>query len=556
MADAMAEPPGTSSRQRWTLALVCAAVFMLLLDITVVSVALPSIQRDLRANLSDLEWVSAAYSLVLAVLLLPAATLGDRLGRRRLFLVGMVVFTAGSLACALATTALALELFRALQGVGGAVLFATATPLLRAEFSGAALARALGAFGATLGGASAIGPLVGGVLTDTLGWRFIFFVNLPIGVAAFAGGVARLRESRNPAGGRADWVGTVLITGALTALMFALIRGNAMGWGSPAIVALFATAAVAFTGFVIYELRIAAPMADLRLFRRRSFAATGFVAFAISATVIGMITYLSLYMQNTLGYSPVQGGLRFLPLFLASFAVALLTGRLIGKVAMRVLLGVAMAAAAAGLASMAHLTATSTWLVLVPGFILTGIGLGISSTGLASAALAAVEPARAGMAAGLTNTLRQVGTATGVAVLGALYASRVTTATQQALVGLPAPPGVGHRLAEAVASGAGIRVAALVPPAARAAVIHAARAGTAGGLNDVLLAAAAFAAVGAIAGFAFGPDPARRPPPSPVPVPDPVPAQAPAAPPAPPGARAAPPARAQYQAQRPADPVP
>ena len=252
--------------------------------------------------------------------------------------------------------------------------------------------------------------------------------------------MARLRESRNPAGGRADWVGTALITVALTALMFALIRGNAMGWASPAIVALFATAAVAFAGFVIYELRIAAaPMADLRLFRRRSFAATGFVAFAISATVIGMISYLSLYVQNTLGYSPVQGGLRFLPLFVASFTVALLTGRLIGKVPMRVLLGGAMAAAAAGLASMAHLTATSTWLVLVPGFILAGIGLGITSTGLSSAALSAVEPARAGMAAGLTNTLRQVGTATGVAVLGALYGSRVTTATLHSLAGLPGP---------------------------------------------------------------------------------------------------------------------
>ena len=437
----MAEVLGTSSRQRWTLVLVCTAVFMLLLDITVVSVALPSIQRDLHASLPDLQWVSAAYALVLAVLLLPAATMGDRLGRRRLFLAGVVIFTVGSLACALAPTALALQLFRALQGVGGAVLFATATPLLRAEFSGAALARALGAFGATLGGATAIGPLAGGLLTDTLGWRSIFFINLPIGAAAFAGGVARLRESRDPAGGRADWVGTALITGALTALMFALIRGNELGWGSPVIVVLFTIAAVAFAGFVIYELRIAAaPMADLRLFARRSFAATGFVAFAISATVIGMIIYLSLYVQNTLGYSPVQAGLRFLPLSLVSFAVALLTGRLIGKVAMRVLLGVAMVSAAAGLVSMAHLTATSTWLVLLPGLILAGIGLGITSTGLASAALSAVEPAHAGMAAGLVNTLRQVGTATGVAVLGALYASRVTIATLHSVAGLPAPP--------------------------------------------------------------------------------------------------------------------
>ena len=503
----MTQVPSTSSRQRWTLALVCAATFMLLLDVTVVSVALASIQRDLKASLSDLQWVIDAYSLALAVLLLPAATLGDRLGRRRLFLAGLAIFTVGSLACALAPSAVALEAFRAFQGIGGAVLFATGTPLLRAEFSGQALARALGLFGATIGGATAVGPVVGGALTDTFGWRSIFYVNLPIGVAAFALGATRLGESRHPAGGRSDWPGTGLITVALTALVFALIRGNALGWASAAIVSLFVVGAATVAGFVAYELRVAiAPMANLRLFARRSFAATGFVAFAISTTVIGVISYLSLYVQNTLGYSPVQAGLRFLPLSLVSFAVAPLTGRLIGRVQMRMLLGIAMVAAAAGLAVMARLTAGSTWLVLLPGFVLGGIGLGVTSTGLSSAALAAVEPAHAGMGAGMVNTLRQVGTATGVAVLGALYSSRVAAATLHALAGLPAPPGAASRVAASVASGAGTRVAARVPPVARAAVSHAARAGTTGGLNDVLIAAAALAAVGAIAGFAFGPD--------------------------------------------------
>src|SRR5215469_13978919 len=279
----------TASRQRWTLVLVCAATFMLLLDVTVVGVALASIQRDLKASLPDLQWVIDAYTLALAVLLLPTATLGDRLGRRRLFLAGLVMFTAGSLACALAPTALALEAFRAFQGAGGAMLFATGTPLLRAEFSGAGLARALGAFGATIGGATAIGPLVGGALTDAFGWRSIFFVNLPIGAAAFAAGAWRLRESRDRRGGRGDWLGTALITAGLTALMFALIRGNTLGWASPAIVALLCAAAVALAGFVAFELRATTPMADLRLFTQRRFATTGFVAFAISATVIGVI---------------------------------------------------------------------------------------------------------------------------------------------------------------------------------------------------------------------------------------------------------------------------
>jgi EmrB/QacA subfamily drug resistance transporter len=392
---------------------------MLLLDVTVVSVALPSIQRDLHVSLGGLQWVIDAYTLVLAVLLLPAATLGDRLGRRRLFLAGLVVFTAGSLACALAPSALSLELLRAVQGGGGSVLFATGTPLLSATFRGRALARALGTYGAVIGGAIALGPLAGGALTDALGWRSIFFINIPIGIAALVLGAARLGESSDPSGGRADLAGTVTISASLTALVFALIRGNAEGWTSPVILTLFAVAAAGLASFIAVEYRAGAPMVDLHLFARPAFATAGFLAFTISASVIGAITYLSLYLQNTLGNSPIGAGLRFLPLSVVSFVVAPLTGRLIGQVPMRVLLGVAMAAGAGGMAAMARLNAGSAWTVLLPGLILAGIGLGITSTALNSAALSAVEPARAGVAAGTVNTLRQVGTATGVA-LGAI----------------------------------------------------------------------------------------------------------------------------------------
>jgi EmrB/QacA subfamily drug resistance transporter len=496
-------PVPASSRQRWTLGLVSTATFMLLLDITVVSVALPPMQRELHASLSDLQWVIDAYTLALAVLLLPAATLGDRLGRRRLFLAGLAAFTAGSLACALAPTSLALVLFRAFQGCGGAVLFATGTPLLRAEFSGRSLARALGVFGATIGGATAAGPLVGGALTEALGWRSIFLVNIPIGLAALALGFVKLGESRDSRGGRTDWAGATAITVSLAALVFALIRGSAAGWTSPVILALFAVAVTGLAAFIVVENRTGQPMVDLGLFARPSFAAIGVVAFTISASVIAVITYLSLYVQNTLGFSPIAGGLRFLPLSLVAFAVAPVTGRLIGRIPMRALLGGAMIAAAGGLAVMARLDAGSAWTVLLPGLVLAGVGLGVTSTAISSAALSEVEPGRAGMAVGTVNTLRQVGTATGVAVLGALFSARVTAATLHDLTSLSVVPGPARLLASAVGSGAGTRVAGALPPGSRAAVAHAAQAGTASGLNDVLLTAAGIAALGAVAAFAF-----------------------------------------------------
>jgi EmrB/QacA subfamily drug resistance transporter len=509
-------------------------------DTTMVSVAFPDIQRDFdETGFAGISWVLTVYGIVFAAFVVAAGRIAELLGRKRLYEWGLLLFTLASGLCAAAPSVELLVVARGLQALGAAVVVPASLALVLETFPESDRGRGLALWSGTAALAAGLGLSLGGLLVEIDDWRLIFLIDLPTGALALLASERLLVESRAP-GRRAapDLVGALLLAAAAAGLTLGIVQGEEWGWASPAIVALLMAAAVAFAAFVIFELRIAAaPMADLRLFARRSFAATGFVAFAISATVTGMIIYLSLYVQNSLGYSPVGAGLRFLPLSLVSFAVALLTGRLIGRVGMRVLLGVAMVAAAAGLASMAHLTATSTWLVLLPGLILAGIGLGITSTGLASAALAAVEPAHAGMAAGLVNTLRQVGTATGVAVLGALYASRVTTATLNALAGLPAPPGAARRLAAAVASGAGTRAAGVVPPAARAAVTHAARAGTASGLNDVLLAAAAFAAAGAIAGFVYGPDPAKQPTSGPAP-----------------GELSALPASAEHRGQRPARP--
>ena len=258
-------------RKWWTLVAVCTATFMLLLDITVVNVALPAIERDLNADLADLQWVVDAYALTLAALLLTGGSLADRIGRRRVFLIGLVVFTIASVLCGLATSPLTLNLARALQGVGGAFMFATSLALIASTYSGRDRGTALGLWGATTGAAVAVGPLVGGVLTEGIGWEAIFFVNVPIGIAAVALTLARVEESSNPQAGRLDWAGTVLFSGALFLLIFGLIRGNPEGWSSAPIVASLGGAAVLLLAFVLVERRIEHPMLELGLFRVPAF---------------------------------------------------------------------------------------------------------------------------------------------------------------------------------------------------------------------------------------------------------------------------------------------
>jgi EmrB/QacA subfamily drug resistance transporter len=415
----MTRPP--DDRRWWTLGAVCVATFMLLLDITIVNVALPDIARDLRSSFTDLQWVIDAYALSLAALLLTAGSLADLLGRRLVFAAGLGVFTAASLLCALASSPLFLELARAVQGIGAAAMFATSLALLAATFQGRERGTAFGAWGATTGAAVAVGPLIGGLLTESVGWQSIFLINVPIGIGAIAVALTRVAESSDPDAAGVDWAGLVTFSAGLFLLIFALVRGNAEGWGSPLIVSFLVGAVVLLCAFVVVERRRARPMFDLALLRKPAFAGASIAAFALSASLFSMFLYMTLYIQNALGYSPLQAGLRFLPVTLLSFFVAPIAGKLSARFPVRIMIGGGLGLVGIGLALMARLDADSAWTVLLPGFIFAGIGTGLINPPLASTAVGVVPPARAGMGSGINSTFRQIGIATGIAGLGALF---------------------------------------------------------------------------------------------------------------------------------------
>ena len=336
-------------RKWWTLIAVCVATFMLLLDITVVNVALPDIQKDLDASLSSLQWVVDAYSLTLAAFLLTAGSFADRIGRRRIFSIGFAVFTFASFLCGISGDATLLNLARGLQGVGGAAMFATSLALIAQEFQGRERGTAIGAWGATIGGAVAIGPLVGGALTEGLGWEWIFFVNVPIGIGAIVLTTTKLANLKAPDPEPIDWPGLATFSLGLFALIFGLIRGNPEGWSSPQIVGSLAAAAVLLVAFFVVEHRQDHAMLDLSLFRKPAFVGVSAVAFGLSAGMFSMFLYITLYIQDVLGYSPLEAGVRFLPLTLLSFFVAPIAGKLSARIPVRVLLGLGLALVGGGL---------------------------------------------------------------------------------------------------------------------------------------------------------------------------------------------------------------
>jgi EmrB/QacA subfamily drug resistance transporter len=412
-------------RKWWTLVAVCVATFMLLLDITIVNVALPAIERALHASFSDLQWVVDAYALALATFVLTAGSLADLYGRKRLFITGIILFTIASVACGLANDALFLIIARGVQGIGGAMMFATALALLSQEFHGKERGTAFGVWGATIGAAVAIGPLAGGMLTSWLSWRWIFLVNIPIGVGAVALAAREVHESSDPEHSRLDPLGLVTLIGGLLCLILALIEGNDRGWTSALILGLAAGAVVLLVAFVASQARGETTMVDLSLFKRPAFVGAQTTAFAISSSMFAMFLYLTLYLQNILGLSPLKTGLVFLPLSVVSFFAAPASGRLSTRVPIRYLLGIGLALNAVAMWSMSRVSATSHWTVLLPGFIVGGIGIGLVNAPLASTAVSTVRQERAGMASGINNTFRQLGIATGIAALGAIFASKV-----------------------------------------------------------------------------------------------------------------------------------
>ena len=425
-------------RKWWTLIAVSVATFMLLLDITVVNVSLPSIRADLGASFTDLQWVVDAYALTLAALVLTAGSLADRLGRRRVFAVGLGIFSTASLLCALAPDPAFLNIARALQGIGGAAMFAVSLALIAQEFpAGRERGTAMGIYGSSIGVAVAIGPLVGGALTDSLGWESVFYLNVPIGIAAIAVTYWKLRESRDPHATRVDWGGVATFSGALLLLVLALVRGNDEGWGSTLIVALFTGAAVLMAGFVAIERRAAEPMLPLGLFKLPSFTGVQIAAFALSGSAFALFLYLTLYLQNYLGYSPFEAGLRYLPITIASFIAAPVAGVLLSRVPARLLLSGGLAAAGVGLLLQSGVHANSEWTTLLGGFMVLGVAAGMLNPVIADVAVSVVPKERSGMAAGINDTFRQVGVAVGIAVWGAVFVGRGADKVAELTAGTP-----------------------------------------------------------------------------------------------------------------------
>jgi EmrB/QacA subfamily drug resistance transporter len=414
----------SNSNPYWTLVAVCLGTFMLLLDVTIVIVALPAIQRSLGAGFSDIQWTIDAYSLSLAALMLPSGSLADLRGRRRVFITGLAVFTAGSLLCGAAQSPAMLIASRAGQGVGGAAMFATSLALLAQTFHGRARGTAFGVWGAVTGVSIALGPVLGGLLTTGLNWRWIFLVNVPVGLAAIAISLRHVGESRAQATRHLDPAGFTLFTLGLLCLIYGLIRTSSSGWTDGLVLACFAAAVVLLGAFPIVERLVRQPMFDPALFRKPTFVGGLISAFGMNGSLFAMFLFLVIYFQDILRDSALQTGLRLLLITGATLLAAIPAGRLSARIPVRLLMGPGLMLVGLGLLLMRGVSPASGWTHLIPGFIVAGLGSGLVNPPLASTAIGVVTPSSAGMASGINSTFRQIGIATSIAALGSVLATR------------------------------------------------------------------------------------------------------------------------------------
>jgi EmrB/QacA subfamily drug resistance transporter len=410
------------ARMLWTFAITSTALFMTTLDNLVVTTALPVIRHDLHASLAGLEWTVNAYTLTFAVLLLTGAALGDRFGRRRLFVAGLVIFTAASAAAALAGSANELIVARAVQGLGGAIVLPLTLTILSAAVPPERRGVALGAWGGISGLAVALGPLVGGAVVSGLSWHWIFWLNVPIGLALIPLGLARLKETHGP-NSRLDLPGLALSGLGLTGIVWGLVRGNQVGWSSTEIVGSLAAGVALLALFVAWELRAAAPMLPLRFFRNRAFAAANVASLLMFFGMFGSIFLLAQFFQTVQGYSPLQAGLRVLPWTAMPIFIAPLAGALSDKIGGRPIMALGLGLQAAGLAWIAAVSTPSVpYADLVAPFVLSGVGMAMFFAPVANVVLSAVRPEEEGQASGANNAIRELGGVFGVAVLASIFA--------------------------------------------------------------------------------------------------------------------------------------
>jgi EmrB/QacA subfamily drug resistance transporter len=426
------------NRRWWALGAMCFALFMIMLDNTVVNVALPSIQRSLNASTSSLEWTVNAYTLSFAVLLVTGGRLGDLFGRRKIFLAGVVIFASASAAIGFSPSDTWLVAWRAVQGVGSALMMPATLSIITNAFPPEERGKAIGTWAGVSAMALAIGPVVGGFLVESVSWQSIFFLNVPVAVGAVVISLFAVRESRDETVARSvDIPGVATLTIGLAALVLALVEGNEWGWGSARELAMFAVAAVGLTAFALVERRRESPMVDFSFFRSRTFLGANIVAFIVSFAMLAMFFFLALYMQNIRGYSPLEAGVRFLPSTVMIIIIAPLAGRLADRVGSRPLITFGLLCVSGALFWQSHLTVSSGYGALLPGFMLMGVGMGFVMSPMSLAAMNAVDRTKAGVASGILSMNRMVGGTFGVAILGALVATLGRSKIDELLPQLP-----------------------------------------------------------------------------------------------------------------------